>query len=189
MPNTIIKTVLIDDEARAINRMKLLLSHFEQLQVIEHFTDSEAGLKYVLKEEPQLVFVDIEMPELSGLEFASEVQKNLFDTKVVIVSSHEHYAIQAIKSQVFDYLLKPVSIDDLKNTIQRYKAEVLTNLSQREMEIVRAIADGLNSKAIGEKLFISRHTVDTYRRKILEKTQTKNAAELIRYAVKCGIVS
>jgi len=89
---------------------------------------------------------------------------------------------------VFDYLLKPVSIEELKKCIARFKATTQTLLTSRELEIVRALAQGNNSKQIGDLLNISRHTVDTHRRTILSKTNTKNTAELITYAVKGRLV-
>ncbi len=177
-----IRTVLVDNEMRALNRMKILLSNFPEVEVLEQFDQPEESLNYILKCEPDLAFLDIEMSGKSGLEIGEEIQRKHLDTKIVYITAYEHYAINAIKTGAFDYLLKPVNIDELKSTLQRYRAEFQSNLSKRELEIIRLLAKGLNSKAIGEELFISRHTVDTYRRKVLEKTGCKNSAELIRYA-------
>ena len=188
MVKTKIKTVLIDDELRALNRMKILLNNFPQIEILEQFEDSQSGIDYILKNEPDLVFLDVEMPGKSGLEIADDINKNFLETKIIFITSHEHYAIKAIKNYAFDYLLKPVSIDELKTAIERYTAKLRTNLSKREFEIIRGIAKGFNSKAISEQLFISRHTVDTYRRTILEKTHCKNSAELIRYATKNNLI-
>jgi len=188
MPNNIIKTVIIDDEARALNRMKILMANFPDIDIVGQFNKSQDGLDYILKNEPDLVFLDVEMPGKSGLELADEINKNFLETKLIFISAHDHYAIKAIKNYAFDYLLKPVSIDELKTAIERFKAKLRTNLNRREFEIIRGIAEGLNSKAIAEKLFISRHTVDTYRRTILEKTTCKNSAELIRYATKNNLI-
>ncbi|WP_422104048.1 response regulator [Winogradskyella sp.] len=183
-----IKTIVVDNEARALNRMKLLLSHFEELELLECIDDANKAVDKVLRLQPDLVFMDIEMPGKSGLELAEDINKNYLDTKIVFVSAYDHYAIKAIKNSAFDYLLKPVSIDELKTTIERYKAKLQTNLTKREFEIIRLIGKGLNSKAIGEALFISRHTVDTYRRTILEKTGCINSAELISYATKNNLI-
>lgn len=187
MPN-VIRTVIIDDEARALNRMKMLMNNFPDIVIVGQFNKSQDGLDFILKNEPELVFLDIEMPGKSGLELADEINKNFLKTKLIFITAFEHYAIKAIKNYAFDYLLKPVSIDELKVCIERFKAKLCTNLNKREFEVIRAIAEGLNSKAIAEKLFISRHTVDTYRRTILEKTACKNSAELIRYATKNNLI-
>lgn len=188
MESNRIKIVMIDNEARSLNRMKLLLSNFHDIDVIEQTTDAMEGLECVLHENPELLFLDIEMPDISGLEIADQLRKNGTSTKIIFTTAFDHYAIPAIKKNAFDYLLKPVSIDELKETIQRYKITEQSNLSKREFEIIRLLAKGLNSKAIAEELFISRHTVDTYRRNILEKTGCKNTAELIMYATKANII-
>ncbi len=188
MKQTAIKTMIIDNELRAINRMKLLLTHFSEISIVGEIDNAVEAEIQILKGQPDLVFMDIEMPGKSGLELAEEINKYNLETKIIFVSAYDHYAIKAIKQYAFDYLLKPVSIDDLKETIERYKAKWQTNLSKREFEIIRLIGKGLNSKAIGESLFISRHTVDTYRRAILEKTNCKNSAELISYAAKHNLI-
>lgn len=188
MNNKKITIVVVDDESRALNRMKLILNNFCNIEVLAFIDDAEIAFETIVKLKPHLVFMDIEMPNKSGLELANDINKNNLETKFVFISAHSHYAIKAIKNYAFDYLLKPVNIDDLKATIERFKTKELSNLNNREFEIIRLIGKGLNSKAIGEKLFISRHTVDTYRRTILEKTGCKNAAELISYATRNGLI-
>lgn len=188
MEITKIKIVLVDNETRGLARMKVLLSNFPEIEILNETTNGQEGLDYILEYIPDLVFLDIEMPDITGLEIADVIKRNGWPTKIVFITAHEHYAISAIKKNAFDYLLKPVSIDELKETVHRYKFSVQSNLSKREFEIIRLISKGLNSKAIAEELFISRHTVDTYRRHILEKTGSKNAAELIMFATKANII-
>lgn len=188
MNNFKIKTVVVDDEARALNRMKILLDKFDELEVLEMFYNADQAIEYIIENEPDLVFLDIEMPGKTGLEIAEELNKNVLHTKIIFVSSYDHYAIKAIKNHAFDYLLKPVDIDDLKTSIERYMAQILSHLNRREYKVISLIAKGLNSREIGESLHISSHTVDTYRRNILEKTECKNAAELIMYATKNNLL-
>lgn len=188
MSITKIRTIIADDELRALNRMKILLGHFDEIEIITQTTDAFECIDLIVKHEPDLIFLDIEMPGKTGLEIADEIKKNFLSTKVVFVTSHEHYAVSAIKSEVFDYILKPVSIDELKTTIGRFSAKVKLNLSRREREIIQLISKGLKSETIGEKLHISRHTVDTHRRSILEKTKCSNTAELITYALRSSLI-
>lgn len=183
-----IRTVLIDDEPRSLNRLKLLFENFNEVEVIGAFEDSEEGLDFILKNSPDLAMLDIEMPKKTGLEIADEISKRVKDVKIIFSSAQAHYAIKAIKASVFDYLLKPVSIDELKTSLQRFKTKYQINLNDRELEIIREMSDGLSSKEIGEKLFISKHTVDTYRRAILDKTESQNTAELIKFALKNGLI-
>ncbi len=183
-----IKTIVVDNEVRALNRMKLLLNHFPEIEILDLIDRADEAVDKIVRSQPDLVFMDIEMPGKTGLELADEINKHNIETRIIFVSGHDHYAIKAIKNSAFDYLLKPVNIDELKTTIERFKAKLLTNLTKREFEIIRLIGKGLNSKAIGETLFISRHTVDTYRRTILEKTDCVNSAELISYATRNNLI-
>ncbi len=188
MNNFKIKVVVVDDEVRALNRMQILLKNFPEIEILEMFYDADQAIEYIVENEPDLVFLDIEMPGKTGLEIAEELNKNVLHTKIIFVSSYDHYAIKAIKNHAFDYLLKPVDMDDLKATIERFKAQTLSHLNRREYKVISLIAKGLSSKEIGEILHISHHTVDTYRRNILEKTECKNAAELIMYAAKNNLI-
>jgi len=183
-----IKTVIVDDEVRALRRMEILLKNFQEIEVLELLYDADRAIEFIIENEPDIAFLDIEMSGKTGLEIAEEINKNVLHTKIVFVSSHDHYAIKAIKNHAFDYLLKPVDIDDLKATIERYKAQMLSHLNRREYKVISLIAKGKSSKEIGNILHISHHTVDTYRRKILEKTECKNAAELIMYATKNNLI-
>lgn len=185
---SVIKVILLDDEQRALNRLKLLLKNFQEIEILDQFQDPDLAISEIVKCNPDLVFLDIEMPNTSGLEVAEELNKHFLDSKYVFITSHEHYAMKAIKNNAFDYLLKPVAIDELKKTIDRFKIKHLSNLTKREFEIISLIAKGLNSQQIGEKLFLSRHTIDTHRRMILDKTSCKNSAELIGYAIKSNII-
>lgn len=182
MKKKTIKTIIIDDDARALNRLKILLNHFKEVEVVALFQNAQEGVEYLLQKNIDLVLLDVEMPEKTGIEIAEELKKQVINTKVVFVSAHDHYAITAIRKSAFDYLLKPVSIEELKRMIERYNTEFTIGLSQRELQIIREIAKGNNSTCIGEKLFISRHTVDTHRRKILDKTGCQNSSELIKFA-------
>ena len=132
MQTSKIKIVMIDNESRALNRMKILLKHFPEVDILEQTTEAQDGLDYILQHEPDLAFLDVEMPGITGLEIADELRKNGSPTKVVFFTAYDHYAITAIKKSAFDYLLKPVSIDELKDTIQRFKVTAQSNLSKRE---------------------------------------------------------
>lgn len=183
-----IKTVLIDSQESSLVRFKELLTKFTEVELLATFIDAKDGLDFILKNELDLAFVQIETPNISGLEIAEEISKRGTDVKIVLVSAHSHYAIKALKASVFDYLLKPISIDELKISLQRFNTKYKINLNNRELQIIREMSNGLSSQNIGEKLFISRHTVDTYRRSILEKSECQNTAQLIKFALKSGLI-
>lgn len=183
-----IKTVLVDDEERALKRMQILLSKFKEIEVLETINDATYAIEFIIETVPDLVFLDIEMPGKTGLEIAKEIKKNNLQTKIIFMTAHEHYAIKAIKVEAFDYLLKPIGIDELKSTLNRYHSESQTKFTKREIEIINLITKGLSSKDIGKKLSISHHTVDTHRRKILEKSECHNAVELTLFAAKNHLI-
>jgi DNA-binding NarL/FixJ family response regulator len=183
-----IKTVIIDSDTSSLKRLENLLTKFMEVDVLATFEDSYKGFNFILENEPELAFVQIEMPKLSGLEIAEEISKQQIDVKIVLVSQHSHYAIKAVKVAIFDYLLQPISIDELKITLQRFNTRFKINLNNRELQIIREISNGLSSQNIGEKLCISRHTVDAYRRSILEKADCQNTAQLIKFSLKSGLI-
>ncbi len=183
-----IKTVLIDSDKPCLERLTNLLGKFNDIDVLASFDDSKEGLDFIIKNKVEIAFIQIEMPNLSGLEVAEEISKRDTETKIVLVSDHSHYAIKALKISVFDYLLKPVSIDELKKCLNRFNIKYKINLNNRELQIIRELSDGLSSQNIGEKLFISRHTVDSYRRAILEKAECQNTAQLIKFSLKNGLI-
>lgn len=183
MDNNIIKVVLVDDDPKALKRLGNVLSNFEQVQISGQYQNGKEAISAIMEDNVDIAFLDIEMSDMTGLDLAEVINKNSSGTKIIFTTSHDHYAIKAIKQNAFDYLLKPIGIDELKEALLKYKAQYQLELSKREREIVRLIAQGYNSVQIGQKLFLSRHTIDTHRRKILEKTGCKNSAELIKYAV------
>jgi DNA-binding NarL/FixJ family response regulator len=188
-----ITTILVDDEPEALERLEFLLNYFKEIKILAKFTNVDKALEGVIKLKPDIVFIDVEMPEKNGFEFVREIKdKNVFPA-FIFVTAYEQYAIKAIKESAFDYLIKPIDIDELSQTIKRFsnrkeeklkkelpfKLKKLYNLTDREIEIVQQIAEGKTSKQIADLLFISVHTVETHRRNILKKTGKHNIDELI----------
>jgi len=185
------RAIIIDDDQYAIDRILGLLDDIEGIEIINTYTEPIKAIENLSKETPDLIFTDVEMPQMSGLELAKEINNTGLNPKIIFITAFDHYAIKAIKEQAFDYLLKPVDIDELKNTIDRLNGNVNTKkskiekisktffLSQREKEILLCLFNGMKSSDIANELFISKHTVDTHRRKILEKTGCSSSQELI----------
>ena len=82
MSDGVISTVLIDDEVRALNRIGILLQNFPKINVIGEFEDAQEGIDFILRNEPDLVFLDVEMPGKSGLEIAADIHKNFLNTEL-----------------------------------------------------------------------------------------------------------
>jgi DNA-binding NarL/FixJ family response regulator len=183
MDKNSIRVIFVDDDPKALKRLTNLMVNFKKVEIAGQYQNGNEALDAIMEKNLDLVFLDIEMDDITGLEMAEIINKNSPETKIIFTTSFDHYAIKAIKQGAFDYLLKPIGIDELKEALEKYKSQFQLVLSKREREIVRLIAQGYNSEQVGEKLFLSRHTIDTHRRKILEKTGCKNSAELIKYAV------
>lgn len=114
-----LKCVLIDDEAGAIEVLHQLLTLYcPQLTVVCSCHNIFEGMKAIQQHKPEIVFLDIEMPGGNGLELAREIDPDL--TKIIFTTAYRNYSINAIKANAFDYLLKPIDPDDLKNAVNRY---------------------------------------------------------------------
>jgi len=186
-----ILTYIVDDEGSARERMEYLINHFlpGRVKVLGGSNTPKTALAQIPKLNPDLAFLDVEMPHMSGMELCEKLKTKGYRGKVVFVTAYDHYSIKAIRAGAFDYLLKPVDVDELVEMINRFEVntnhrlnpDVIKNfdLSSREVELIEYLSKGFSSEEIGTKLFISRHTVDTHRRNIHTKTGTKNIVELI----------
>ncbi len=186
-----VSAYIVDDEKYANKRFVYLLENYlrNEVRVAGSTTNPAEVLKEVPKLNPDLLFLDIEMPEMSGIELAKELRQKGYFGKVIFVSGYDQYLIKVLRSNAFDYLQKPVDVDELKRAVLRYKKEMgmefnpeliqKFNLSKREVEIISYLSRGLSSEEIGEKLFLSKHTVDTHRRNIHKKTHTRNVVALL----------
>ena len=191
--DNIIKCGIIDDEKSARVLLEKLLNNIEGLKVVFSENRVEKAWEKIANTNPEILFVDIEMPIFNGFDLLNKVKQTYPDIVFVFVTAYKHYAIKAIKREVFDYLLKPVDLDELKGTITRFKNNKekkkklpvieddprFTSLSPREKEILQLILKGLTSKEISNRLFISKKTVDTHRHNILDKLGYKSMKELI----------
>jgi len=186
-----IKCIIIDDELDIRERLESLLIKIEGIEIISKEGIPEKAIEKVINLKPNLIFLDVEMPRMNGFDFVNKIRERFFYPTFIFVTAYNQYAIKAIKKEAFDFLLKPVDIEELTDTIERYKikrntqkSQLLNNpkfacLSEREKEVLNLLLQGLTSKEIARKLFISKATIDTHRRNILEKTGIKSTAELI----------
>ena len=186
-----VRTIIIDDERSACERLKKLLSSFKEIELLDYFTNSDMGLDFIHKKKPDLVFLDVELDrDISGFDIMNHLEGSLYKPQIILVTAHPHYSIKAIKYRVFDYLVKPVDIDELKETIARFvrnkslesniDLKAFSMLSEREMEILRHIMVGKSSRAIADLLYLSINTVHTHRRNILKKTGAGSVIDLLR---------
>ncbi|MBM3436485.1 MAG: response regulator transcription factor [Bacteroidetes bacterium] len=191
---------LLDDEKGPRERMAVLLGKFENIKILGIDEKPEEAISNILCKKPDLVFIDVEMPRMSGFDVIREIRNNNFFPDFIFVTGYNQYAIKAIKEEAFDFLLKPVDIDELKETIDRYHLRLQEKIShgkviatdlpyftEREIEIIRLIVGCKSAKEISEILHISKNTVDTHRKNILEKAGLHKISELIVFARESGL--
>lgn len=130
--------VLIDDELNALKSLAWEIETFcNDVTVIGQFSDPLEALKYVEKNTVDIIFLDIEMPGLNGFQFIDLCPAK--GMKIIITTAYNQYAIQAIKKRAFDYLLKPIDSDDLKECVEKIKFEI--NQEKLQVDIEKILLD------------------------------------------------
>jgi len=110
--------IIIDDEVKAIEGLKVLLEYVQlPIEIIDTANNGMDGLRILKNKKPDIVFLDIEMPNITGFDFLELADKK--DKYFIFISAHEEYALKAIKNDINDYLLKPVSVEDLKRSLEK----------------------------------------------------------------------
>jgi DNA-binding NarL/FixJ family response regulator len=208
------KVIIVDDHTLFRNGLRILLNTLEEYQVIGEASNGKQFLELLVNEVPDLVLLDINMPVMDGIEAATIAQKLYPELKIITLSMYgeEDYYYKMVNAGVKGFVLKNSDIKEvrtaldvvydggsffsselLQNLVNSLKSsskskESHTELSEREMEILILICQGLSNQEIGDKLFISKRTVDKHRANILEKSESKNTAQLVVYAIKNKLV-
>lgn len=123
-----LKAVIVDDEIMALQSLSWELTNLsDEVDIVASFTDAHEALLYLENNSPDCLFLDIEMPAMDGFQFIRTLKNK--DFPVVITTAYNQYALQALKNEAIDYLLKPIDSDDLRETlgkIKRYNAKNMT---------------------------------------------------------------
>jgi two-component system, NarL family, response regulator NreC len=213
-----IRIVLADDHTVMRNGLRLLLERQPGFQVVGEAADGRQTLKICEEQEPDVVVLDIAMPNLNGIEAARQIVARFPQTSIVILSMHadESYVLRALKAGARAYLLKDSAEADLINAIravsdgkaffspaiskmlvedymsrleQRGVEDSYELLTPREREILQLLAEGKANKQVASILNLSLYTVETHRGNILQKLNLHSVPELILYAVRKGLTS
>jgi len=116
--NIMYTAVLIDDEINASKMLEMELnSAFPSIRVLEKFQNPIKAISFITEHKPDLLFIDIEMPQLNGIDFVKQVDTSF--SKVIFLTAYRQYAVEAVKSHAIDYLLKPLDSEELKTTVER----------------------------------------------------------------------
>jgi DNA-binding NarL/FixJ family response regulator len=211
-----ITIVLADDHPIVHEGLRVLLEAEPDFTVIGEANDGLDAIRLIEKRQPHVLLVDLAMPNLGGLEVTRQVKKRFPQVQVIVLSMHanEAYVLEALSSGASGYILKGSSFSEVirgirevsagerflslslsQKTIDTYlekaKAGPLDSyqtLTAREREILQMTAESQSSAQIGHRLFISPRTVEIHRQNAMRKLGLRNPSELIRYALKKGIL-
>lgn len=124
-----IKAVLVDDERPALREIEFLLKKYPYVSVIGMYTNPQTAIEEIGRLKPHAVFLDINMPQLKGIDAASKIMEASPDTDIIFVTAFDHYAVEAFELHALDYILKPVNPDRLRKSVERLakKSNVLEN--------------------------------------------------------------
>lgn len=210
------RILLVDDHQLIIDGIRGFIDPEENLTVVGEANNGEEAIKLAGVLEPHLILMDIEMPEISGIQACQEVKRIYPEIKVIILSMHnENQLIKKLIDFGADgYLLKTSQKSEVIQAINTvlsggkyFSEDVLESLNakkkkdefdpdstgineltERELEILKLVADGLTNKEIGDQLNISHRTVDTHRTNLMKKLDVTNVAGLIRFAFQNGLI-
>jgi DNA-binding NarL/FixJ family response regulator len=213
-----LRVLLVDDHDMFRDGIKLLLSSSDIAEVVAEAKNGKEFLELVDKSKPDIVLLDISMPEMDGIEASRIAHEKFPGLKILALTmfGDEKYYYQMIQHGIKGFVLKSSGISELMNAIKEIAGggnyfsnellyKLITNLhsfnssdhskdsdgeklSKRELDVLREIAGGLSNESIGEKLHISPATVRTHRSNLLLKTGSNNTASLIMYAIKNKII-
>jgi len=211
--DTKIRIVLVDDHQVLRSGLRALLNLEPDFEVVGEASNGIEAVKLAETLRPDIIVMDVSMPEMDGLQAAEEIRSLDLQSKIVMLTVHadEEYLFQTLKAGASgfvhkssadrelidairtanrgDVFLYPSAIKKLLGEYLRGesgKANEKDSLTKREREVLKATAEGYTNHEIAEQLVISPKTVDTYRQRIMEKLNLHHRSELIRYALKCG---
>jgi DNA-binding NarL/FixJ family response regulator len=212
-----IKIILVDDHTIVRDGIKALITT-DEMEVINEASNAAAFFGLLKIEVPDIVVLDISLPDISGIEITRRLTKDYPQIKVVILSMHlnEDFIFNAVQAGAMAYVPKntnrkelvealqkvaageeyfsePVSNIILKSYIKKAKKEEKNKaaektLSKREMEILILFAEGKSNKEIADILFISSRTVESHKNHIMQKLELKSTVELIKFAIRNNII-
>jgi len=211
-----VKVLLAEDHNLVRSGIRALLERAEGFEVVGEAADGKEAVRLVEKLEPDVVVMDVNMPGMNGIEATRGVLDKRPQTFVIMLSMHDdrRYIYEALKAGASGYLLKDAAFNELADAIKSVVsgktylspsvADVALSdyvrrahgeregpgvelLSPREREVLAMIAEGKSSSEMGKELHISVHTIDTHRRKIMEKLEIHNLAGLIKFAIRHGL--
>lgn len=211
MPDRNIKIFLADDHTIVRQGLKLILAAQPDIEVVGEAANGREAVELVQKLKPDLVLMDVAMPELNGIEATRRMVEANSRLKILVLSMHKEavYVREILRAGARGYILKDAIDTELLSAVRSvvrgdgyispavsgallndYRKDVTDPadlLSNREREVLQLIAEGKTNKEIAVKLNLSVYTVDSHRGKIMEKLNLHSTGELVRFAIKNGL--
>ena len=199
------KTFIVDDHYMVIEGIRSLLQNEKNIEWMGHAMNATSCHAFLNKQLPDVILMDINLPDISGIDLCKEVKTKYPSVFIIGLSTfnQQSFIQKMMDNGASGYVLKNATQEELTSAIETvmkgktYLSEEASNtlrkdngaaivLTRREKEVLELIADGMTNAEIAQKLFISVTTVDTHRKNLLAKFETKNTAALIKIAVSRG---
>ena len=135
MESKTITAIIIEDDEEAISLLEIYLKAFQEIEIIDKTIHPRTGIKLLIKKMPDIVFLDIDMPEINGLEVAETIKENKLNTEIVFTTAHNKYAYKSLEVKPLDYLVKPFGPEELISVINRFKTRAKRKEMERRMDM------------------------------------------------------
>jgi DNA-binding NarL/FixJ family response regulator len=213
-----IKVLIVDDHTLVRDGIRALLALVADIKVIGEAANGKEALEKVKKLAPDVVLMDLAMPIMSGLESTRRIRKRFPGTKVLALTQYEdrEYVVPTIEAGARGFVSKAAAFSELASAIQAVyqggsflspiaaaaiveecqqkitmegEKDSYQNLTDREREMLKLVAEGYTAKEIADMLVISLRTVETHKTNLMKKLNIHNKADLIRFAIRKGIIT
>ncbi|HBR38998.1 MAG TPA: DNA-binding response regulator [Sulfitobacter pontiacus] len=206
-PPALIKVMIVDDHPMVAEGIQSILESYDDINVVGCLPNGRAAIDSVADLDPDVILMDLNMPEIGGLSATEILLERQPDTRIVILSMHDNpeYISSALSHGAMGYILKDVPTDEIKlaiDTVMRGERYLCTGaqgslepkdaareaLTEREQTILLQLAQGKSNKEVAQTLDISVRTVETHRKNIKRKLGISSTAGLTRYAMEHGVL-
>ena len=209
------RVLIADDHTMVRESLVSVLQAAGDVQVVAQAADGIEAIELAMQTRPDVVVADLSMPRLNGLEVVRRLREALPQTRVLVLTMHgeDEYVLQAVRAGASGYLVKDSAASELLSALRSLHAgrghfgpqaaqalaeqlhrperpldDPYGRLTEREREVFHLIAEGMTTKDIAQRLGISAKTAENHRGRVLDKLGVRNTAELVRYALRKGLI-
>lgn len=214
-----VKILIVDDHQLILNGVTEMLKPIERFRIIGNAMNGEIAIKKAVQLKPDIIFMDISMPVMNGIEATKAIIAKTPDVKILALTQHDEnaYVAQILKAGAVGYMLKNSRKEEFEEAVEtvlkgnKYISHEISDqmlndlvskqmnpdpendeeihLTKREIEIIQKIADDMSNQEIADELNISLRTVETHRRNLMQKLKVKTVVALLKYASKRNLIS